>query len=215
MPKILPTRGRSDEKWCCGCCSFRLLTEFPKHKNRTMGVGSWCKPCQHAYEGKIDVRKDRKVKRAQQRDLGYPWFWAEKLRRNDVACPPTFFAQKYVEDPNCRYCREPLKPTEVHVDHMIPRSRGGSDEIENLVVCCADCNRLKHTRTAEEFITFLPTYLVRFANKAEGSTQVSHRERLNEKAPTEQSEGGAIVRSHANSKHESTAEMAVPKLRAV
>ena len=35
-------------------------------------------------------------------------------------------------------------------------------------------------------------------------------ERLNEKAPTEQSEGDAIVRPHANNKHESDAEMTSP-----
>ncbi len=38
-----------------------------------------------------------------------------------------------------------------NVDHLVPRVRGGGDNLENLVVSCADCNNRKGTMTPEDF----------------------------------------------------------------
>lgn len=46
----------------------------------------------------------------------------------------------------CRYCRAPGRT----IDHVTPKSRGGSDDLDNLVVCCAICNSRKWARTPEE-----------------------------------------------------------------
>jgi len=42
----------------------------------------------------------------------------------------------------CRYCgRSPLEDkVKLHCDHIVPRVRGGEDELENLVTACSDCN---------------------------------------------------------------------------
>lgn len=37
------------------------------------------------------------------------------------------------------------------IDHVIPRSRGGSNKLENLVLCCGPCNVDKRARTPEEW----------------------------------------------------------------
>lgn len=37
------------------------------------------------------------------------------------------------------------------LDHIMPRSRGGSDDPENLVPACGPCNRSKGARTPEEW----------------------------------------------------------------
>lgn len=37
------------------------------------------------------------------------------------------------------------------IDHMLPRSRGGSDLITNLTCCCRRCNTQKSDRTPEEY----------------------------------------------------------------
>jgi hypothetical protein len=39
----------------------------------------------------------------------------------------------------------------LQVEHLIPKSRGGSDRASNLVIACDSCNKRKGTRTAEEF----------------------------------------------------------------
>lgn len=36
------------------------------------------------------------------------------------------------------------------IDHVIPRSRGGSDDWSNKVACCFPCNQLKGDQTLEE-----------------------------------------------------------------
>lgn len=37
------------------------------------------------------------------------------------------------------------------VDHVIPLSQGGSNEISNWVACCITCNAEKHSRTPEQW----------------------------------------------------------------
>jgi 5-methylcytosine-specific restriction endonuclease McrA len=50
----------------------------------------------------------------------------------------------------CQYCGEVLSSTELTLDHVIPRSRGGSSTWENLVACCHDCNHRKGSRLPAE-----------------------------------------------------------------
>ena len=47
------------------------------------------------------------------------------------------------------YCRsqEPFSPDPFVVEHIVPRSRGGSDELSNLAFACQGCNGHKHTST--------------------------------------------------------------------
>lgn len=48
------------------------------------------------------------------------------------------------------------------VDHVIPRSRGGSDKTSNLVTCCHPCNMRKGNRTPEQAgMTLIPLAKVR------------------------------------------------------
>ena len=44
-----------------------------------------------------------------------------------------------------------------HIDHMLPRSRGGTSKPDNLALSCAKCNIAKHMMTADEFATCIPT----------------------------------------------------------
>jgi len=45
----------------------------------------------------------------------------------------------------CEYCRAPeaIFNLQFEVEHIVPRSRGGSDGIENLALACRSCNLLK------------------------------------------------------------------------
>ena len=50
----------------------------------------------------------------------------------------------------CFYCGKTVSNFEV--EHMIPKTRDGSNRIDNLTLSCHDCNQKKDTLTAEEFI---------------------------------------------------------------
>jgi|SRR5208282_58735 len=45
----------------------------------------------------------------------------------------------------CQYCGRKSPEAELECDHVIPRKRGGPDEIENLITSCFQCNRGKRT----------------------------------------------------------------------
>ncbi len=49
----------------------------------------------------------------------------------------------------CAYCGKKDIPLEV--EHIIPKSRGGSDRVSNLTISCRTCNVKKGNQTAEEF----------------------------------------------------------------
>ncbi len=48
----------------------------------------------------------------------------------------------------CQYCGK--SNVQLTLDHILPRSRGGREEWENLVVACVACNNKKGNRTPEE-----------------------------------------------------------------
>ncbi|MFQ5978710.1 MAG: RNA-guided endonuclease IscB [Candidatus Heimdallarchaeota archaeon] len=49
----------------------------------------------------------------------------------------------------CSYCGKTNRPLEV--EHIVPRSRRGSDRASNLTLSCRACNQKKGNRTAQEF----------------------------------------------------------------
>ena len=51
---------------------------------------------------------------------------------------------------SCQYCGVVLPSSELTLDHVIPRSRGGLSTWENLVACCHHCNRRKGNQLPHE-----------------------------------------------------------------
>lgn len=50
----------------------------------------------------------------------------------------------------CQYSKRKLKPEEANIDHLIPKSRGGANTWENMVLCHKDINSKKGNKTPEE-----------------------------------------------------------------
>jgi 5-methylcytosine-specific restriction endonuclease McrA len=50
----------------------------------------------------------------------------------------------------CQYCGKRRPSTDLSLDHVIPRSRGGRSTWENLVVSCVECNDRKSNRLPHE-----------------------------------------------------------------
>ena len=51
----------------------------------------------------------------------------------------------------CVYCDEDLVGAEVHLDDVIPESRGGPTNYENLQVTCRKCNLAKGILSEDQF----------------------------------------------------------------
>ena len=58
-----------------------------------------------------------------------------------------YLLQKF--DHKCIYCGATDVPLEV--EHIVPKSRGGSDRVSNLTISCHKCNQEKDNQTAKEF----------------------------------------------------------------
>lgn len=58
----------------------------------------------------------------------------------------------------CVYCGS--SSVVLNIDHVIPKSKGGSNRLDNLVLACAPCNQRKKARSLDEFLAGHP-------NKAE------------------------------------------------
>lgn len=61
-----------------------------------------------------------------------------------------FLVQKY--GGKCYLChRDFISKKEITIDHLVPRSGGGSDNIENLRLACKGCNTAKDSLSLEEY----------------------------------------------------------------
>lgn len=47
------------------------------------------------------------------------------------------------DDQTCRFCGRALKFGKKSIDHYLPRSHGGTDDVFNLVISCKSCNCMK------------------------------------------------------------------------
>lgn len=54
----------------------------------------------------------------------------------------------YRDHYSCQYCG--VKSVSLTIDHVIPRSKGGTDSWDNVVACCQSCNVKKGNRTPKE-----------------------------------------------------------------
>ncbi len=70
------------------------------------------------------------------------------------------------QDAHCTYCKE-LLVGEYHIDHKIPVSRGGLNEIENLQILCPTCNMKKGAMTHDEYAEKLNRSMLNMTKKTE------------------------------------------------
>lgn len=59
--------------------------------------------------------------------------------------PRTLSLQKLcmIFDNTCQICHEKFDKKDMTVEHIFPRSKGGTKEIENITLTCARCNQIK------------------------------------------------------------------------
>jgi len=64
----------------------------------------------------------------------------------------------------CGYCG--AQNTRLEVDHIVPRSHGGSDRVSNLTLSCEPCNKKKSNRPAALFLAKKPEVLQKLQRQA-------------------------------------------------
>lgn len=58
----------------------------------------------------------------------------------------------YIRDRGmCYFCDKELLFKQVSLDHYLPKSKGGPDDIFNLVCCCKGCNKYKKSNVPEDY----------------------------------------------------------------
>ena len=65
----------------------------------------------------------------------------------------------------CVYCGVDLLKNEVHLDHVVPESRGGPTSLNNLQVTCGKCNLEKGVLSESEFENKLRTRAIRILER--------------------------------------------------
>lgn len=66
---------------------------------------------------------------------------------------------------HCVYCDEDLTDGEIHLDHVIPESKGGKTIYDNLQVTCRRCNLAKGVLSEGEFTTRLRQRAINILNR--------------------------------------------------
>ncbi|MER5625030.1 RNA-guided endonuclease IscB [Streptosporangium sp. NPDC002544] len=64
----------------------------------------------------------------------------------------------------CAYCGKQDVP--LNLDHIHPRSRGGSDRVSNLTLACIPCNQTKNATPVQEFLKDKPALLAEILKQA-------------------------------------------------
>ena len=71
-----------------------------------------------------------------------------KFRFSYMACNRTNLLWR--DQNQCQYCSKTFEPKVLTLDHVLPKSRGGDNSWENLVIACKRCNQKKGNRTSSE-----------------------------------------------------------------
>ena len=80
-------------------------------------------------------------------------------RRTDIDAPIPYRQNRHVlfgqQEGRCNGCGGEFPFRMFEVDHVVPRSRGGTDHIDNLQLLCTHCNRTKGDRPQEYLVARL------------------------------------------------------------
>ncbi|MGP3913708.1 RNA-guided endonuclease IscB [Nonomuraea sp. 10N515B] len=122
----------------------------------------------------------------------------------------------------CAYCGASGVP--LNIDHVHPRSRGGSDRLSNLTLACVSCNQAKGTQPVEDFLAHKPKLLAKILAQVKAplrdaaavqSTRWALWRELDARLPTHVASGGRTkwnrTRNHLPKTHTLDA-LAVGKL---
>ena len=80
-------------------------------------------------------------------------------RRTDLGKLPNYRTHKHTlfgkQEGRCAGCRHDFPFVNFTIDHIVPRSKSGTDHLENLQLLCNHCNSVKGAKSQEELLAAL------------------------------------------------------------
>ncbi|MBX2834360.1 MAG: HNH endonuclease [Micavibrio sp.] len=118
---------------------YRPLSYFP------LSIWSWQDAVKAIFRGTVNIisEYERTVK-SPHTEMKLPSVLALKEYVHVSRAPAFTRFNVFLRDEfSCQYCAQPYKARELTFDHVIPRSKGGRTNWENIVAACQTCNRDK------------------------------------------------------------------------
>lgn len=118
---------------------FRPLSYYP------LSVWSWQDAVKAIFRGSVDVVSEyERTVRSPDMEMKLPSVLALKEYVHTARKPAFTRFNVFLRDHfTCQYCGEKHKTYELTFDHVIPRSKGGRTNWENIVAACRECNTKK------------------------------------------------------------------------
>ena len=141
----------AEVKLCSICKQYLPLAAFGKKSQILTGFRSACKECRYEKEKESAKKYAESVrgKLASTTNQGNRRELQNKTSNNSITID-MLEALKIKQNNLCAYCNTTLLyhiPKAVHLDHIIPLSKGGTHTIDNVVWACSQCNLTKSTST--------------------------------------------------------------------
>ena len=90
---------------------------------------------------------------------GYVTARTDILQRTDIEKPKPYRQNKHVlfgqQEGLCNGCKGDFPFKLYEVDHVVPKSKGGTDHLDNLQLLCGHCNKIKGDKPQEHLIAQL------------------------------------------------------------
>ena len=76
----------------------------------------------------------------------------------------------------CQYCNTPYTKNNLTLDHVLPLSKGGKTQWENIVAACGPCNTRKGNKTVMKPVRkpYQPNYYELVNNRKKLDMQIAH-----------------------------------------
>lgn len=55
------------------------------------------------------------------------------------------------DEKKCYFCEKPLAFHQISLDHYLPKSKGGTDDVFNIVLSCKKCNKYKKSTVPKDY----------------------------------------------------------------
>ena len=133
------------EKTCTKCEETKPIEEFHSTKQNIGGLRQNCKKCTNEYS-RHRIRNDP-ILRQKERQRSKIKSRIKRHQRNHL------IALIVKQAGRCALCRQklPINASEIHVDHNIPKHKGGPDTVDNLQASCKTCNLRKGAKSPEQW----------------------------------------------------------------